>query len=154
MRIARPARESGAVVQGPKQTAERADLVYDNESHKFPIVLTFEQFPERLDELELHIFGRATDIVVGFDSSARAFEADTLDEVGIQHPLQQPSDPPFHRGTILLFVSGGGLDFGGFRPEYVDKSVTHDLALLLGILDVELRLLFWPPSSGECRCHP
>src|SRR5689334_2962152 len=57
-----------------------------------------------------------------FDDSARSFERDALDHVGIQGPLYEVC---------------GILDLRGFFFEHVDEDLPDDLPLLFGIRDAD-----------------
>jgi hypothetical protein len=65
--------------------------------------------------------------VVRLDRRARALEADALDHVRVERPLEQPLD--------LALVRLGHLQLGGLLLEHVDERVPDDLALLLRVLD-------------------
>ena len=88
---------------------------------------TFEQLPEGLDQLELHVLEQAADVVVRLDGGARALEADALDDVGVERALEEPVD--------LAPVRLCGLELGGLRLKHVDERVADDLALLFRVLD-------------------
>jgi hypothetical protein len=77
--------------------------------------LVLEQFAKRLDELHVHAFGQAADIVVAFDCDGRAAgEADAFDHVRVQGALRQEIGAA-DRACLLL--------------EDVDKGAADELAL-------------------------
>ena len=65
--------------------------------------------------------------MVRLDRRARALEADALDHVRVERPLEQPID--------LALVRLGLVELGGLLLEHVDERVPDDLALLLRVLD-------------------
>jgi hypothetical protein len=65
--------------------------------------------------------------VVRLDGGARALEADTLDDVRVERPLEQPLD--------LALVRLCGVELGGLSLEHVDERVADDPPFLLGVLD-------------------
>ena len=88
---------------------------------------TFEELAKRLDQLESHVLEQAADVVVRLDRRTRALEADALDHVRVERPLEQPLD--------LALVRLGLLELGGLLLKHVDERVPDDLALLLRVLD-------------------
>ncbi len=83
-----------------------------------------EQVLERLDQLELHLFGQAAHVVMRLDNLRRSAHRTRLDHIGIERTLHQPLDLAF---TFL--------NPPGFPLEYFDEFVADNLALLLGIAD-------------------
>ncbi|KAF0806036.1 cytosine deaminase [Alcanivorax xiamenensis] len=78
-----------------------------------------EEFAQGLDELELHVFGEAAHVVVGFDDvGAAGFGCGGFDHVGVNRALGEP-------------VGVGEL--GGFGVEDVDEGVADDLAFLFRV---------------------
>ncbi|KAF5038565.1 hypothetical protein DSECCO2_552940 [anaerobic digester metagenome] len=77
-----------------------------------------EQFAQRLDELQVHLFRQAAHVVVALDDGGRALVRHRLDDVGVQGALRQEVHVP------------EGL---GFLVEHLDEGVADDLALLLGV---------------------
>ena len=65
--------------------------------------------------------------MVRLDRRARALEADALDHVRVERPLEEPLD--------LALVRFGGLELGGLLLEDVDERVPDDLALLFRVVD-------------------
>ncbi len=113
MRTARPGPGEGLALQdffGHAQVAaDFADFV-------------FEQFFERLDQLELHLLGQAADVVMRLDDLRRAAHGARFDHVGIKRALHQPFD-------FAFFF----LDAMGFFVEDGDEFVADDFALCFGI---------------------
>ena len=87
--------------------------------------LVLEQLAQRLDQLELHAFGQAADVVVALDHRARSAHADALDHVRVERALHEPLDV---------------LDLRGVLVEDLDELAADDLALLLGIGDARERV--------------
>ena len=77
-----------------------------------------EQQAQRLHELEVHLFGQATDVVVALDGHAG--DGQGLDDVGVDGALCQPLD---------------ALELVCLAIEDVDEALADDLALALGIGD-------------------
>jgi len=84
----------------------------------------FEEVAQGLDELELHEFGQAADVVMALDGLARAADAAGLDDVGIERALDQPVDSTGFLG-----------DARGFVVENGDELRADALALDLGVGD-------------------
>ena len=82
--------------------------------------LVLEQQPQRLDELHLHVVGKAADVVVRLDRRGDALGAARLDHVAVQRPLHEPLDVA-ELPRLLL--------------EDADELAADDLALLLRLLD-------------------
>src|SRR5690554_1391437 len=81
--------------------------------------LVLEQFAQRLDQFEGHVFGQTTDVVVGLDHMGLAvLGGGRLDHVGVDGALGKELD---------------ALEFGGFLIEYLDEGTADDLALGLRI---------------------
>jgi len=78
-----------------------------------------EEFAQRLNQLQLHVRGQASDIVVGLDSGRRPLVADGLNHIGVKRPLEQ---------------EGGVWDFGCFFLEALDEHVPDDFALLFRVI--------------------
>lgn len=74
-----------------KQSTKSSDLVFDGvrngPSYAQILLLTLEEFPQWLYQLQLHILQQSTDIVVGLDGGTWALEADTLDDIRVQRSL-------------------------------------------------------------------
>ena len=85
----------------------------------------FEEVFERLDELELHALGQASDVVVALDGLRGAAHGLRLDDVGIERALHEPVD-----------LALGFGDAAGFLLEDGDEFFADDLALLLGVFDL------------------
>src|SRR5579864_5799972 len=86
--------------------------------------LVFEKIFERLNELELHLFGQSTDVVVGLDGLRRAANGARFNDVGIQGALRQPFD-----------FADLALDAVRLLLEDADEFGANDLALLFGVGD-------------------
>jgi len=94
-------------------------------------VRTLEELAQGLDEFELHVLEEATDVVVRLDGGRRALEADRLDHVRVQGPLEQPLD----LATLGARLFNVGLELGRLLLKHLDEGVADDLALGLGVLD-------------------
>src|SRR5262245_61068297 len=94
------------MLRQPQLPAERAYLV-------------LEQLAQRFDQPQVHAFGQATDVVVGFDGDRWSpGERYALDHVGIEGALGQEVDAP---------------ELFRFRLEHVDEKRADGLALLLRV---------------------
>src|SRR5262249_48946529 len=83
--------------------------------------LILEQLPQRLDELEFHLLGQTTDVVMGLDHVGLAGAGTGgRDDIRIDRAVRQE----FHAGQLVCFLI-----------EYLDEGATDDLALLLRISD-------------------
>src|SRR6185503_4786558 len=52
----------------------------------------FEKFTQRLDQLEMHLFGQSADVVMCLDRDRRSTKTDRLDNVGVESALNEPFD--------------------------------------------------------------
>ncbi len=82
--------------------------------------LVLEKLAKRLHQLEAHVVGQPSDIVMGLDRDRLALHRDALDHIGIQRPLYQKIDIP---------------DLARLLFEDSNKEVTDDLAFLFGVCD-------------------
>src|SRR5688500_17470880 len=62
-------------------TSDRADFV-------------LEEFPQRLDELQIHAFGETAHVMVTLDHGGGAAHRDGFDDVRVQGPLHEVFDAP------------------------------------------------------------
>ena len=97
----------------PDDLLGQAELLAD------PADLVLEQVAERLDELEVHVFGEAADVVVRLDGG-RLGAAAGLDDVGVERALDQE-------------VGVGDAALGIL--EDADEQLADGLALRLGLGD-------------------
>ena len=59
-----------------------------------PAHLVLEQLAQRLEQLQVHLFGKAADVVVALDHVRFArLRAGRFDHVGVDRPLREPADP-------------------------------------------------------------
>ena len=66
----------------------------------YALHLVFEEFTQRLDELELHVSRQAADVVVALDDVGLAgLAARRLDDVGVDRALGQELDAVGWRGA-------------------------------------------------------
>src|SRR5690554_224135 len=87
------------------------------EAHGADLVL--EEQPKRLDELEIHAFGKAAHVVMTLnDALFPAAERDALDDVGINRALNEEA---------------GAFDPSGLALKDLDEEPPDDLSLHLGI---------------------
>ena len=82
--------------------------------------LVLEQVAQRLDQLQRHVLGQATDVVVALDDRRRAVAAAALDDVGVQRALHQELGVAEPAGVLL---------------EDAHEQLADDLALRLGLGD-------------------
>jgi hypothetical protein len=91
--------------------------------------LVLEQFAQRLDQLHVHAFRQAADIVVALDGHRRpAGERDALDHVGIERALGEEI---------------GAAELLGLFLEHVDEQLADGLAL-----DLRIGLAFERTDEG------
>ena len=87
----------------------------------------FEQLAQRLDQLQLHVLGQATDVVVALDDMRLAgLGAGGLDDIRVDGALREELD-------ALASISGSELP--RFLVEHLDEQSADDLALGLGVAD-------------------
>ena len=108
---------------GERMTADQ--LPFDAEGTTHPSHFVLEQGTQRFHDLQVHLLGKATHVVMRLDLAARAVDADALDHVGIDGALGQPTGP---------------LDLLRLGVEDLDEGGTDGLAFGLGIGDT-LQLL-------------
>ena len=80
--------------------------------------LVLEQQAQRLDDLQVHLLGKAADVVVRLDRGRRAVDRTRLDHIRIDRTLRQPLDV---------------LDLNGLLVENLHEVAADDLALPLGV---------------------
>jgi len=87
---------------------------------------TLEELPQRLNELQLHVLQQPTDVVMCLDRRAEALEADALDDIRVQRPLQKPLD-------LLRAVLDSRVQFVRLFFKDIDECVTNNLPFPLGV---------------------
>lgn len=98
--------------------------------------LTLEELPQRLNELQFHVFEKSAHIVVGLDGGTRTLEADALDNVGVQGTLQEPLNATLLLRAFQLLILSLLLNPRRLALEDVDEIVADYFAFLLGVFDV------------------
>ena len=104
-----------------------------------------EQRAQRLDEVELQVVGKATDVVVALDVG-RARAATGFHDVGIERALYE---------ELHGLVGARCIDDGPRRIlEHPDELATNDLALGLGVAHVGERIKETSPGIDNNKTNP
>src|SRR5215467_4562513 len=114
------------------------DVIGNSQFRSQHAYFVLEQFPQRLNQLEMHASRQPSDIMMRLYCGGWALEADTLDDVGIERALDQILDPP------QLF---------GFCLEILDKQAPDDLSFAFGIGHIlePLEKLFRPIENTHIQ---
>lgn len=96
--------------------------------------LVLEEVAQGLNELELHVFGQAADVVVALDGLRGAFDGGGLDDIRVERALDEPGDLVAFGVMLGLAFCFKILEDGfGFVVEDGDELVADDLALGFGV---------------------
>jgi hypothetical protein len=100
-------------------------LLWDSEVGSHDANLVLEELTKGLDNLELHVGGETSNVVVGLDGGGGSLEGKRLNHVGVKSSLEKEVD-----------VSTGLLhDTVGLTLEDLNEEVSNDLTLLLRLLN-------------------
>ena len=102
----------------------------------------FEEEAERLDELEVHLFGKTADVVVALDFARRAIDGGGLDDVGVDGALAEPTRIFYFHCLGVEDLDEVGADDFTFLLRLCDTcEVGHEAVGRIDTDDVEIHVL-------------